>query len=138
MNLKRQSTVLLGGNMKIKIILKYLYVLCFVFCFFAPQLFASFNATYCKQRKENLNKEYINNIRRVDEKYGDKVQEIILNRKEKGQHLCCKTCNHDSICCEFSKEEFDELEKLKSLRNLFDTLNKQELEDINWACKNHE
>lgn len=137
--MKSQPEVLLREeNMKTKVMLKCLCVLCAVFCFFTSQLFASFDVANCRQRKEKLNEEYTNNIGRVDKEYTAKLQEIIINRKEKGPQLHCEACKDGSICCDFSIKEREELEELESLRNLFGTFYKQELEDINWACKNHE
>jgi hypothetical protein len=101
-------------------------------------LFASFDVANCKQAKEKLDGGYADNIRRFKEEYGDKLQEIITNRKEKGQRLYCEDCKNGSICCEFSIKEKEDLEELESLRKLLDTFYKQELKDINWDCKNHE
>jgi hypothetical protein len=109
-----------------------------IFGFFVPQSFA-FDVANCKQTKEKLDEEYINNTKRVDEEFTAKLQEIIMNRKEKDLPLLrCESCKDGSVCCEFSKKEREELEELKSLRNLFNTFYEQELKDINWACRNRE
>jgi hypothetical protein len=108
-----------------------------IFGFFVPQSFA-FDVANCKQTKEKLDEQYVNDTRRVGEEFSAKLQEIIMNHKEKDLPLRCESCKDGFFCCEFSEKEREELEELESRRNLFTTFYEQELKDINWACKNHE
>jgi hypothetical protein len=135
MNLKRQSTVLLGGNMKIKIMLKYLYVLCFVFCFFAPQSFA-FDATqYCEQETARLNKKYNDMSQQLQ---NDKLQKLI----DTGSCRCEKFLSENQTQIECRLICFNTgivpalLEELEGRIELLNILKEDEFKTVNWVCQN--
>jgi hypothetical protein len=137
MNLKRQSEVLLGGNMKTKIMLKYLYVLCVVFCFFASQSFAFDTAQYCEQETAILNKKYEDSAKKLEKELNAKVREVI----SEGCCRCEVLLGNETQIVFFVPAPLDErvnelkedFEKRKEFLNI---LKEDEFKTVNWICQN--
>jgi hypothetical protein len=135
MNLKRQSGVLLGGNMKTKIMLKYLYILCVVFCFFAAQIFAFNTTQYCEQETERLNKKYNDIAEKLKQERDGKVLEVV---SKEGHIYECSSENETRtqivvvvptpLIKEIDKK-FDERQKFLKI------LKEDEFKTVNWICQ---
>jgi hypothetical protein len=137
MNLKRQPEMLLGGNMKTKIMLKYLYIFCAVFYFFASQSFAFDTVEYCEQEKARLNEKYEASAKKLEKELNAKIRELISEESCRCEVLLGNETRIVFFVPAPLEKHVNELnEDFKKRKKFLNILKEDEFKAVNWVCQN--